>query len=491
MSYSLFMNLKGKQTQNLIMSPHMQQAIQILQVPIMELSLAIEQEMEQNPLLEYSDDEVSDDIDTLQLEESIEEEPQDIEEVPDQEIDFDHNDLEVLKRLNEDFRDHFGESESYCAQRTAEEEKQKLYKDSSIESTETLFGHLMQQARDTFSGEDELAAAEIIIGSFDESGFLGTPLSELAILAGLRLNVLETVLAEIQTFNPIGVGATSLKESLLIQLRENNKEQTLAYRIIESNYDDLIHNRIRSIVKDLKCTPEDIEREVRENIARLDLHPGTLYIAKNNQEITPDVSIHEDIDNNLVVIVNNDHIPSVRFNPQYLKMMEDPATPQETKDFIKQKISSAKWLFRNISKRNSTLERVSNSIAQRQKDFFTKHDGTLVPMTMKMIAEELELHESTIARTVANKYIDTDRGIFSMKYFFSNAYHSDEGEDVSSKTARDMLKKIIDGENKGSPLSDQDLSNILKERGLHCARRTVAKYRTEMQIGNAQQRRKY
>ena len=193
----------------------------------------------------------------------------------------------------------------------------------------------------------------------------------------------------------------------------------------------------------------------------------------------------------LTIIINDDRLPTIRLNSRYLRMLDDKNLPKETRDFIRNKLASAKWLLKNIDQRNDTIYRLVESLTKYQNDFFLTPNGKLVPLTMKVLAEELGLHESTIARAVANKYVDTPRGILPLRYFFSNAYTTAEGEDISSKTVRDVLKKIIEKENKKRPLSDEALSKVLEKKGIPCARRTVAKYRSEMYIGNTKQRREF
>jgi RNA polymerase sigma-54 factor len=195
--------------------------------------------------------------------------------------------------------------------------------------------------------------------------------------------------------------------------------------------------------------------------------------------------------NALVVKVNEDSLPAFKINPRYMKLLEQSQAQPDDQDYVKHKIYSAKWLLRNIRQRSDTLERIGNALATHHKEFFMQPEGKLHPLTMRTLAEELELHESTVARAVANKYLQSPRGIFPLRYFFSNAYTSSQGDQVSSTTVRDQLLQIIASEDKRHPYSDQALSFQLKMRGIDCARRTIAKYRIECNMGNAQQRRKY
>lgn len=481
MSYELHQQQKFKQIQRLIMSPKMQQALNLMQLPVLELSTMIDAELEQNPVLEISD---------IKPEEEILEATQNEDLPTEKELDFADNNFDILKQLDEDSRDNYLEGAGFSTRRNAEEEKKKVFEESSIQATVSLFQHLMLQAKDTFESPLELKMAEELIGNFDESGFLRVPLQEIALSQGFEESKLKGVLEKIQTFDPIGVGATSLQESLFIQLRNHSLENSLALKIIDKHYEDLLHNRIPNIKKGLKCSLDEIRTAIDEDISRLDLHPGACCSQIPIQAITPDVTIKWENDE-WVIFANNDYMPSLKLNRRYLRMLQDESLSKETKDFIKNKIVSAKWLINSIEHRSSTLERIAHALAKRQCEFFLNPTGNLVPLVMKVIAEELELNESTIARAVSNKYINTPRGVFPLRFFFSNAYTTSAGEDISSKTVRDLLKEVIEGENKRKPYSDEILSKIMKEKGINCARRTVAKYRSELNIGSTTQRRQY
>jgi RNA polymerase sigma-54 factor len=477
-----------KQIQRLIMTPQMQQALHLLQLPILELSTLVEMELEQNPVLESVNENEGEDLNIDALEADSSEESENLEQNPEKALRFDDQDFDVLKQMDEDFREHFSESTNFT-QRNKEEEQRQAYMESSIVAETTLFNYLMKQAHDTFETDEELAIAEALIGNFDENGFLKVNLEEIALLTQIDIKKIQKVIVEIQDFEPFGVGAQNLQESLLIQLRCLAKKQTLAYKIVDQHYDDLLHNRIPTIQKGLKCSPEEIYEALERHISKLDLHPGVCYSHQIIQSIVPDVTLRLEKDE-LIVEVNDEAIPSLKINHRYLRMLDDETQTLETKDFIKNKIISAKWLLKNIYQRNETIQRIAESLAERQKEFFLNPEGKLVPLTMKTISEELGLHESTIARAVNSKYIETPRGLFSLRFFFTNAYLTNEG-DISSKTVKQVLLEILEDEEKQKPLSDEAISNAIKARGIPCARRTVAKYRAELKIGNAQQRKRF
>lgn len=464
-------------SQKLIMSAHMQQAIHLLQLPVQELETFIEEQVVLNPILEMGE--------SSEKETPDEREPRENEN---REVEISDQDLSILNRLEEDWKDHFSQNESPV--RTTEENELKSYLEQSICAEPGLNEQLIIQAHDTFEDPNQLAIAEILIGYIDEFGFLKTPLPEICALHGLNEDLVKKVLSEIQTFEPKGVGANSIQESLLIQLRFLNKEGTLAYQIVKDHYDDLLHNHIPLIQKKLKRPLEEIQTAIDHDISKLDLHPGRQFSNRPSQDIIPDVTLREE-NGKLFVDVEKDRTPSLRLNIQYLDMLKDPSLPNETKHFIKNHLFSARWLMRNLEQRYSTLERIAQSLAVRQADFFMKPDGNIVPLTMQTVADELNVHESTVARIVSNKYINTPRGLFLLRTFFTNKYVSEDGEDLSSSTVKQALLEMIEKEDKQHPLSDEKLSALLKQKGIPCARRTVAKYRTLLQIANTQQRKKF
>ncbi len=470
--------------QRLIMSAHMQQAIHVLQLPLQELEPFIEEQVVLNPLLEITPDE---DEEAQEREEENRETNPDDEE---REVSISDQDLSILNRLEEDFRDHFAESEPVPIKRSSEEDKFKTYLEQSICANLTLQEQLLRQAHESFESEKELKIAEILIGYIDEYGFLKTPLSEICSLHQVRIEDVKPVLTEMQTFEPYGVGACTIQESLLIQLRCLNKEHSLAYRIVHDHYEQLLHNHIPLIQKQLKCSYEEIQEAIEKDIAKLDLHPGTHFSSQLTHAIIPDVTLREENDQ-LIVEVERDYTPSLRINSHYLKMLTDPNVSNETKHFMKGHLFSARWLVRNLQQRYSTIERIAQALAEKQYDFFTKPDGQLVPLTMKTLADELNVHESTIARTVSNKYIYSPRGLFPLRAFFTNKYLSEEGANLSATTVRQAISDFIAKEDKTRPLSDEKISLLLKQKGISCARRTVAKYRLALQIGNTQQRKKF
>ncbi|MBA3721280.1 MAG: RNA polymerase factor sigma-54 [Parachlamydiaceae bacterium] len=483
----LQMQSKQSLAQRLIMSAHMQQAIRLLQVPLLEIEAFVEEQVSQNPILEVTDSDATI-RDSKEISHEKKEKESSVSE--EKELVIDEKDFTILKHLDEEYKDFFEESGNFQGKKSPDEERYKSYLESSIQAETNLYAQLIQEAHESFQDPLDLEAAELIIGYVDECGFIDTSMNEIAILHNLDLERVNHVLKEIQSFEPFGVGASSIKESLLIQLRCLKKEQTLAYRIIQDHYEDLLNNRIPIIHKALKCTVEDIQYAIDHDIAPLDLHPGTQFSLRKNQPLIPDVSLREEA-GELIVEINRDYTPNLRLNKQYLKMLEDPNATTETKSFIRHHVFSARWLMKNLQQRYSTIERIAESLAKRQREFFLQPDGKLVPLTMKTLAEELNVHESTIARTVSYKYIDCPRGLIPLRSFFTTEYIADNGDLLSSKTVQQAILDVIKNEDKNHPYSDEKISSLLKEKGIPCARRTVAKYRGVLSVGNTLQRKKF
>lgn len=485
----LSLQQKIKQTQWMIMTQQMQQAIHLLQVPVMELSAILTEHLEQNPIVEseIESNEQDDELDESGDEEQSDSDDQDLLE---KSLTFREDDFDILLRLDDDFRQSVSEEEPMLRHKSVEEKDYQTYTEQSICAQPTLFEHLMKQANETFEQKNEQAMAEAIIGNFNENGYLDTSLQEIALLNDFPLEKLRDVLQKIQTFDPYGIGATTLQESLLSQLHLQGKENSLAATLVRNYYDDLLHNRIPLIQKKLSCSSKEIAYAIHHDLLRLDIHPGMAYSRDPVQILVPDVSLQQDGEE-LRVVINHDFLPSLRISSRYRMMMDDPEVPRQTKDFIRKKILSFKWLCRNIQQRGTTIERIAASLAKRQRAFFLEPEGALVPLTMKEIAEELELNESTIARAVSNKYLNSPRGLHPLRFFFSNAYLNQEGETVSSTTVRNVLKSMIQKEDKKHPLSDEALSACLRDHGIACARRTISKYRAELNLGTALQRKKF
>lgn len=471
---------KQKQSQLLMVMPKMKQAMACMQAPILELSTLIDQELEQNPILE---------VEEKESEENQEEvEPQ--KDEAEEEIQMKEDDFEVMRTLDEAFWDHFAESGNFNNIRSAEEEKKQSYLETTVQRAPSLSEHLLGQASETFDESEDKKIAEAIIGSLNDRGILHEALEEIALLCQCSKEKVTEILQILQNFDPPGVCARSTEEALQIQLAKQGKQDSLAYQIVESCFDELTHNKIPLIKKKLRKSEQEIEKAIEEDLAPLDLRPGMGWEKGPVQYIVPDVSVIDEL-GKWRVELNDEPIPNLRLNRRYLKMLEKGNLSGEEMNYIKQKVLSAKWLIRNLDQRNNTLRRIVEYLLNKHKKFFNEPDGKLEPLVMREVAEELEVHESTVARSVSNKYVDSPRGLLPLRSFFTQKYVSDKGESLSSTTVKDAVARLIEGEDKKEPLSDEKLSKYLKEQGIPCARRTIAKYRKALGLGTATQRKRW
>lgn len=454
-----------------MMSHEMQQALHLLQLPILELQELVEQELEENPVLD------------LMEEEGEKEEAS----VQNEEMDFEKDDFEVLKEIDDSFTDIM--SDQPRTPRTQEDDKSQNYIETLASVEKGLHELLMDQANEAFD-EFDLKIAEFIIGNLEDSGLFETPLEEIALESGAPLNEIQHVLAVIQTFDPPGIAARSIREALLTQLKKQGKEETLAYDIIDGYYDELIHHKIPLIEKGLKEDSHLIQEVIEKEIKLLNLHPAASVSTSPTPYLTADVFV-KDIDGRLEVIVNQEGLPPLRLNRKYLRLLENNEHGEETKKFVLEKLNQAKWFMKTLHERGNTIERLTRLLVQKNRDFFLSPEGKMIPLTMKEVAGELELHESTIARTVMNKYVDTPRGLLPLRAFFNSTFETHNGEALSSRSIKDLITALIEKEDKGRPLSDEKLAEIIQNKGITCARRTVAKFRSQLNIGNAHQRRKF
>lgn len=472
-----------QQMQHLMLLPKMQQALMLLQLPIAELEEVLDAEIAQNPLLEWDlaedgDANGEEGEETLPLELSAE-----------QPLSFDDSTVGACDDFFEEMADLYDEKR--CFQSNEEIEGHSAFLENSAKEESSLFSHLLKQAIETFDAPGDRLIAEALIGNLDERGFLTVPLDEIASMLKCDLADLKRVLEAIRTFHPCGVGARGLQESLLIQLQCRGKGSTLAFEIVSNHYDDLLHNRIPAIKKALSCSLDDVRSAIFDEIVKLDLRPGAAVTSSSSiGYLKPDVTIYIEGEE-LKVASSQDALPQLRFNGRYLTMLKDDSLSAEDRDFISSKIKAARWLWRTLCQRKSTIERIAESLAKLQSEFFLSPQGNLQPLTMMKVAADLNLNESTVTRAVANKYMATPRGIFPLRFFFSQGILHSGQDAMSNNTAKELLMDLLAKEDKRRPLSDQDLSLLMETQGIRCARRTIAKYRISLNVGSAQQRRRF
>ena len=470
-----------QQSQNLalhqILAPQLQQSLLILQTPLLELRNLVQQEIQTNPVLEELPDEPGSDG------------PDGAE--PSADSNF-KEEFEKLASLDEEWRDYMAQSSSYSrdGSRGSQEAKDKRqFFFDSIAVQETLQQHLITQLNQTVLNANDRKAAELIIGNIDDKGFLQSTPEEMALSSGIAKEDFEKMLALIQSFYPPGVGARDLRECLLIQLQRDEKENSLEYKIISEHMEDLGKRRFPEIARRMNISVEEVQKAAN-NIARLNPRPGQVFAAAPQNYVLPDVTV-EKVDGDYQIILNNEQIPHLRISNIYKDIIAQDNNGADVKDYIRDKIRSGKFLIRSIHQRQQTISNIAHQIVSRQRDFFEHGPSHLKPMTMGDIADAIGVHETTVSRAVSGKYMASPQGIFEMKYFFTPGYQTATGESMSNTSVKEAILDLVKHEPGSSPLSDQEIVEILTERGIPIARRTVAKYRTELNILPSHMRRKY
>jgi len=461
-----------------VLSPQLQQSLLILQTPLLELRNLVQQEMETNPVLE----ELPEDSGANERSEA--------------EASADENfkdEFQKLASLDEEWRDYMAQSASSNfdgrrISKEADEKRQFLF--DSIPVQETLQQNLIAQLNQTVLSADDRKTAELIIGNIDDVGFLQSTTEEMALNSGIPQDEFERVLGLVQTFYPAGVGARDLRECLLIQLRRQGKEHSLEHRIVSEHMDDLGRHRFLEIARRMAISVEDVQKAA-DNIARLNPRPGQVFAAAPQNYVLPDVIV-EKVDGEYQIAFNNEQIPHLRISNLYKDIIASgDAQSSDVKDYIRDKIRSGKFLIRSIHQRQQTIMNIAQQIVSRQRDFLEHGPSHLKPMTMAEVAEAVGVHETTVSRAVSGKYMATPQGVFEMKYFFTGGYQTATGESLSNISVKQAILDLVKHESGSAPLSDHEIVEILSERGIPIARRTVAKYRTELNILPSHMRRKY
>jgi len=465
------------QSQNLslqqVLAPQLQQSLLILQAPLLELRNLVQQEMETNPVLEELPDEPNSD------------ERNDAETASDEKF---KEEFDKLAKLDDEWRDYMAQSGSYTGRSQEADDKRQFFFDS-IATQETLQQHLMGQLNQTVLNTNDRKTAELIIGNIDDNGFLQTTPEEMALNTGIPKEDFENMLTLIQSFYPPGVGARDLRECLLIQLKRERKQSSLEYKIISEHMPDLGKRRFPEIARRMGISVEQVQK-CANNIAQLDPRPGQVFAASPQNYVLPDVTV-EKVNGDYQVILNGEQIPHLRISNTYKDIMAQDGNGNEVKDYIRDKIRSGKFLIKSIHQRQQTISNIAHQIVKRQRDFFEHGSAHLKPMTMVQIADVVGVHETTVSRAISGKYISTPQGVFEMKYFFTPGYQTATGESMSNTSVKGAILDLVKNEDGNSPLSDKEIVEILSQRGIPIARRTVAKYRTELNILPSNMRRKY
>jgi len=476
--------------QRLVMTPKLQQALKLLQMPTLELQQVLKQEVLQNPLLEEVDDADTDSDEDEPVEGEPAETKTEAQVAKAEAAEGEESEEAKKERLDTDdyFESSFGAGDGF-----ANEENREDFVERVPVAKQSFAEYLMSQLRLITKDEMQIAIGEYIIGSLDDSGYLTAALDEVARAMQLppeRITEVENVLKIIQTFDPVGVGARDLKECLLIQLETKGMGETLAARIVRDHFEEFKQKKYLDLSKALKVPLKEIQ-EQSHVIGSLNPKPGLDIIADEPKYVIPDLVVDR-VSDRLIVSLNDRNVPRLRISQSYRdELQQNVELDSEAKDFIQSRLKNAKWLIQTIEQRRRTMIKVMEAIVEEQREFFEKGASALRPLTLQQVASKISMHESTVSRVTTNKYVQTPRGVYELKYFFSSSLSTEGGEEVSAKSAKMNIKGIIAKEDTRRPLSDQKIADILKKDGLIIARRTVAKYREQLGILPARHRKQY
>lgn len=453
-------DLALEQTQKLVMTPELRQAIQLLQFTSQELNEYLEKQIEENPLLE--------------LENTAE--------------DYENIDDFANKKEEIDWKEYIGKEDDISYRPQVDKNVKEYSFENFISYSPSLRDNLFFQLNVLEISQEDKKIGEILIESIDENGYLMTSVEQVAMDLNIDSERIENVLFLIQGFEPLGVGARSLKECLLIQIREDENRHPEAEKVVEYYLEDVAYNRLSKIAKELNMDIEEVQN-ICDYIKTLEPKPGRSFNDGDQVKyITPDATI-EYIDGEYIIILNDVTGPRLNINNFYKELMRKGKDEKAT-EYLTEKLNSAMWIIKSIEQRRMTIYKVVESILKFQKDFFEIGERGLKPLTLNEVAEDIQMHESTVSRATNGKYVQTPRGLYELKFFFSSGLTTSGGE-MSSTSIKSMIKDLIEQENPKKPYSDQKISDILKAKGINISRRTVAKYRDELEIPSSTARRRY
>lgn len=554
------LHLSQRLTQSLVLAPQLQQSLALLQAPMLELKAIVERELQQNPVLEElsptdveAQDKTEADGGKAREDSDPTEPPSDVtfdptvEKRGNEPVDDFQAEFERLAQVDQEWRDHFTQTNLPSRRSAEEEEKRQFMFDSLVVGT-SLQEELLEQMRDAEIAAGDEGVAETIIGNIDDHGYLKATLEEIAQATQTSVERVETVLRIIQGFDPPGVAARDLRECLLLQLERTGLTKSLEYGIIRDHMDALSRRRIPELARVTGTSVDDVQ-EALARIARLEPRPGREFLPDDAHYVLPEVFVQRAGDE-FVVTTNNEQLPHLRISNTYKDLMSrsavDPAALEaafpdapdslqslvteaatamrngddaaalarlkqlgeqvdlppksrravqvamaqlqekaafiEARDFIRDKIRAGKFLIKSLQQRQQTIVNIGREIVARQREFMEKGVSHLKPLTMAAVAEVVGVHETTVSRAVSGKYMQTPQGIFEMKYFFTAGIQTEDGAGLSNTSVKDMIADIFKAETAAKPLSDREVVQMLKEKGIVIARRTVAKYRIELNI---------
>lgn len=479
-------DLRQRQNQSLVLAPQLRHSLKILQVAALDLRSVIQEELQSNPTLEELPMEgVS--LDKEQQDGAAENNESGEGADNREEMDF-SKEYDILTKLDDDWKDYMSQAGGAQPYTSEDAERRQHFFDSLVSET-SLQEHLMRQAELADTPDDVLKAMGYLVGSLDDRGFLTQSPNDVALQTGLPLDCVQEAARQLKTFEPAGIGASTLAECLLLQLSIKGRSDGLAARIIREHFALLTRRRIPEIARKLGVHTDDVQEAIEE-IGALDPAPGRRFAEDSNRVVVPDVTVEKD-DDEWKIHLNSDYIPKLRISSTYKDLIAKGTLSKQERDYLRERIRSGKFLINSIDQRQQTIERITREIIKVQREFFEEGVSKLRPLTMTQIADVVGVHETTVSRAIANKYIKTPHGVFDFKFFFTPGYQSDTGASVSNTSVKDMINDLIGGEDRSQPFSDQEIVVKLEEKGIKIARRTVAKYREELGLLPSNLRREY
>ena len=486
-----------------VLAPQLQQSLALLQAPTLELKALVAQELEQNPTLEEiavtemdqeergsKNDEgetPSDQLDPAEPPADVNFDPATEKPSTDPVDDF-QAEFEKLTQMDQEWRDHFSQTNVPSRHSQEDEERRQFMFDSLVAGT-SLQENLIDQVRMSELNDEQRGVAEMIIGNIDDYGYLQSSADELAFSTNISVEKINEVLKVLQTFDPPGVGARNLRECLMLQLERTGKTETLEYKILDEYMEALEKRRFPEISRRLGIDVEDVQ-DAAGRIAHLEPRPGRAFLPDNQQYILPEVFVVK-VGDEWQVTTNNDQVPHLRISNSYKDLMSQAESSAEVREWIREKIRAGKFLIKSLHQRQTTISNIGKEIVKRQTEFMEKGPAFLKPMTMVQVAEVVGVHETTVSRAVSGKYIQTPPGLFEMKYFFTSGIKTSSGEGMSNTSVKGMIDEMVKKEDTAKPLSDEEIVKMLQEKGIQIARRTIAKYRSELNILPSHLRKKY
>ncbi len=474
---ALELRLQVKLSQQLVMTPQLQQAIKLLQLSRMELVDVVTEELAENPMLEEGEE-------LATPENQGEEKP-----APEENAEEVKGEAEGMEDIDwQTYLEGYSLSSTTTSDVYEDSEERPSY-ESLLTKKSTLSDHLMWQLNLSMVPAAERLAATEIIGNLDDVGYLHASLEDICTATSVDELIVEKALRRVQQFDPPGVASSNLQECLLLQLERLGQEDSLAAIILRDHIDNLEGRKYPVIARALKVHLDEVLGAAKI-ISELDPRPGRAYNQEDVQYISPDIFVHK-VGDEYVVTLNDDGLPNLRINSFYRSALTNrDAVDKKASEYIQDKMRSAVWLIKSIHQRQRTIYKVTKSIVKFQRQFFDFGIEHLKPLVLRDVAEDIEMHESTVSRVTTNKYVQTPQGLFELKYFFNSGISTSSGDSVASESVKIRIKEIIAKENPKKPLSDQKIVQLLKENDIHIARRTVTKYREMLGLGSSTERKR-